>query len=139
MTDTDDEKKAKVLHTRVPESLENELKTRARGLGLSVSTLVRNILANTFGLVEDIVTDSANVARSARGEGGGETGELGEAPPDRIIGWQEAILNVNAVCSRCNALLPKGSKAGISVRERGGSKTIICEECLNELTTNASS
>ncbi len=49
MTDSDNEKKAKVLHTRVPASLENELKTRARGLGLSVSTLVRNILGNTFG------------------------------------------------------------------------------------------
>ena len=57
---------ARLLRSMGP--LDAELKTRAKGLGLSVSTLVRNVLSNTFGLVEDIVTDGASVARHARGD-----------------------------------------------------------------------
>ena len=36
------EKKERVIHTRVPESLEAELRRRAQDLGISVSNLVRN-------------------------------------------------------------------------------------------------
>ena len=64
----DKELKERVIHTRVPESLDNEVKRRAGNLGLSVSNLVRNVLENAFGLVEDIVADSAEIARSARGD-----------------------------------------------------------------------
>jgi hypothetical protein len=51
------EKKERVIHTRVPESLDDEIKRKATDLGLSVSNLVRNILQHTVGLVEDIVHD----------------------------------------------------------------------------------
>ena len=56
-----------MLHTRVPERLEAELKERAADLGVSVSNLVRNVLTHAFGLVGDIVADGAQVARSASG------------------------------------------------------------------------
>ena len=62
------ERKERVLHTRVPQSLDRQLKRRARNLGLSVSTVVRHVLLNTFGLVEDIVTDSTNLALSVAGQ-----------------------------------------------------------------------
>ena len=62
------ELKEKVLHARISETLDQELRTKAASLGLSVSNLVRNILLNTFGLVEDVLSDSASIARSARGE-----------------------------------------------------------------------
>src|SRR5688572_3352758 len=61
------ERKEKVLHTRVPDSLDRQLRRRARSLGMSVSTIVRHVLLNTFGLVEDIVADSTNVALSIAG------------------------------------------------------------------------
>jgi plasmid stability protein len=147
----DDEKKDKVLHTRVPESLESELRTRAERLGLSVSTLVRNILSNTFGLVEDIVIDSAAIARSARREGRGEAGEGGgaaqasaegpratssaPAQPARIVGWQEVVLQVNAVCARTNEILPKGTRAAVSVTDPAGAPvTIISLAAMRQLT-----
>ena len=55
--DEDDgpEKKERVIHTRVPESLEAELRERAKDLGISVSNLVRNVLGHAFGLVGDVV------------------------------------------------------------------------------------
>jgi hypothetical protein len=136
------ERKERVLHTRVPESLDRHVKRRARNLGLSVSTVVRNVLLNTFGLVEDIVTDSANIALSITGEeampraGRVHPGTPGaERAPNAaaILGWQEAVLNLNAVCDQCNGLLPKGAAAAIGVRERPGPRAIICTRCLGKL------
>ena len=60
-------KKERVLHTRISETLDRELRSRAEELGVSVSKLVRNALSNTIDLVENIVADSARVAGSAGG------------------------------------------------------------------------
>ena len=140
MSDAKDERNERVLHTRVPPSLDDELKQRARSLGMSVSTIVRHVLLNTFGLVEDIVTDSANAALSLGGQepikpGGRDRRSARQHDDERsdggeVIGWQEAILNLNAVCMRCNALLRKGSKAAIGVRDRPGPRAILCRKCL---------
>src|SRR3982750_2594522 len=62
------ERKERVIHTRVPESLEAELRQRAQDLGISVSNLVRNVLGHAFGLVGDVVADSHAIARAARGD-----------------------------------------------------------------------
>ena len=135
-----DQRKERVLHTRVPESLDRHLKTRARGLGLSVSTVVRNVLLNTFGLVEDIVTDSTNIALALTGEDTSADGvgrrrrenlPAGDHAPNDVVAWQEAVLNVNAVCEQCNAVLLKGARAAIGVRERTGPRTILCQRCLD--------
>ena len=138
-----EERKERVLHTRVPESLDRHIKRRARNLGMSVSTVVRNVLLNTFGLVEDIVTDSTNIALSITGEEAIPPGERARARgssarDDRpaasdILGWQEAVLNLNAVCDRCNAVLRRGTRAAISVGERPGPRAIMCKRCLGRL------
>lgn len=142
MTDDKDERKERVLHTRVPPSLDDQLKQRSRSLGMSVSTIVRHVLLNTFGLVEDIVTDSTNAALSLGGQDPGPPvarSRRRERPDDdgagdEVIGWQDAVLNVNAVCGRCNAVLRKGSRAAIGIRERQGPRAILCRKCLAKLT-----
>src|SRR5436189_1518285 len=48
----EDEPKDKVLHTRIPESLEDAIKDKARRLRIPVSNLVRNVLEQAFQLVE---------------------------------------------------------------------------------------
>ena len=66
---------------------------------MSVSTVVRNVLLTTFGLVEDIVNDSTDIAlavtgqetgprraRPRRGRGGGDV-------RTRSLAWQDAVLN----------------------------------------------
>ena len=129
-------RKEKMLHARIPENLDREIKRRAGSLGLSVSTVVRHVLLNTFNLVEDIVSDSTGIARSITGDDA-STADSDRAQRDGnaaesndIIGWQEALLNLNAVCDRCNAILAAGTKAAIGVRETAGPRTIICPECL---------
>ena len=144
MTASDDkEKKEKVIHTRISESLDEEIRERASRLGLSVSNLVRNVLLNTFGLVEDIVADSANIARSAKKESNGTGrrpssstgGASAEERASNVLGWQEVILSRNAVCATCNTILKKGTRAGIAITEGSGPKTILCATCLEQATS----
>jgi hypothetical protein len=125
----DDEKKEKVIHTRVPERLETELRERAEQLGISVSNLVRNVLGHAFGLVGDIMADGASVARAARG--GGKPAAA--ASTDEVIAWQAIVMNKNAVCTRCNAVLIKGAEAAIGLIEGAGPKPVVCTKCLEEI------
>lgn len=148
MTRDKDEPKERVIHTRVPESLEAELRKRAENLGMSVSNLVRNVLGHAFGLVGDVVADSHAIARAARGAGDGSIASAGEAgakaargavspvKPSEIsdvLAWQEMTLAKNAVCARCNELLPKGHDAAIGVAEHGGGRVIVCTSCFEEV------
>ncbi|MEW6079523.1 MAG: hypothetical protein AB1724_17080 [Thermodesulfobacteriota bacterium] len=137
---TEDKKKEKVLHTRISHDLEKQIREEAGSLGVSVSNLVRNILGNTFDLVENIVTDSAAITRSARRRSGlASAGKHASAPEPadttyRVIGWQEAVLNLNAVCSQCNEILKKGSRAAIAIIEGSGPRPSICLNCLKEVS-----
>lgn len=138
----DDERKEKVIHTRVSEGLEEEIRERAARLGVSVSNLVRNVLQNTFGLVEDVVADAASISRSARADGrrqasraeSGAGNERAAETPGRVLGWQEAVLSLNALCEACNAILPRGTRAAIAVVEGGGARPIRCLPCMEEVT-----
>ncbi len=121
--------KDRVIHTRVPESLEAELRERAERLGMSVSNLVRNVLGHAFGLVGDVVADSHAIARAAKGEGSAPAATAVED----MLAWQPIVLGKNAVCARCNAILPRGKDAVIGVAEAGPTRTIICTRCLEEL------
>ena len=126
-------RKERVLHTRVPDSLDRHIKRRARSLGMSVSTVVRNVLLTTFGLVEDIVSDSTDIALAATGQATPPRRDRSRMPTPEVVAWQEAVLNLNAVCDQCNAILHKGSRAGIGVREQPGPRAIICPQCLAAL------
>lgn len=158
----DDERKERVIHTRVPESLENELRTRAQDLGISVSNLVRNVLGHAFGLVGDVVADGHAIARAARGDRDARdepppsvpaapmTSTAPNAPaapaPKRVVitptisdvlGWQRVTLAKNAICARCNAILPRGSDAAIGIVAMPGdaptNPLVICVACLDEI------
>ena len=126
-----EEKKEKVLHTRIPESLDEEIREHAAQLGLSVSNLVRNVLQNAVGLVDEILADTAGfatggkIAPGARRPGGADR-------QGRILGWQEAKLNLNAVCDGCNAILEAGSRGAIAIIERIGPRPIRCLGCSEE-------
>ena len=125
-----DDKKERVLHTRVPERLEAELKERAADLGVSVSNLVRNVLTHAFGLVGDIVADGAQVARSA---GGAARRPAPPIAPRDVLGWQPLVLNQNAVCAACNDILARGADGAVAVADVAGGRPIVCLPCLEEI------
>jgi len=132
--DKDAERKERVIHTRVPESLESQLRQRAEDLGISVSNLVRNVLGHAFGLVGGVVADTHAVARAARGEPRAQSTTAASSIDD-VLGWQPIVLGKNAVCARCNALLPRGSDAATGVVESGDARFVICQPCVQQLRT----
>lgn len=133
------ERKERVIHTRVPESLEAQLRKRAEDLGISVSNLVRNVLGHAFGLVGGVVADGHAIARAARGEPAKGAPPPSPSPPpaspsppssiDDVLGWQPIVLGKNAVCVRCNAILPRGTDAAVGL----GTQLVACLACLEEL------
>ena len=135
--------KDRVLQARIPKQLDEELRDRAEQLGLSVSTVVRNVLLHTFELVEGVVTDSAQLARTIQGRESPPAPALeatepatpgGETP---VIGWQEAVLNKNGICDTCNAILTIGERAGVGVPMQAR-PVLLCMECLTALGADTS-
>jgi hypothetical protein len=68
---TDQKRKDRLIQTRVPQDLESTLKDEARRRRLSVSHLIRNVLEDTFNLVDNVVvevdrvvTDSVEMAKT---------------------------------------------------------------------------
>ena len=134
--------KDRVLQARIPEHLDEELRDRAEQLGLSVSTIVRNVLLHTFELVEGVVTDSAQVGRALRGGKASAAPAKAKSPTsqadhnEEVLGWQEATLNLNGVCDKCNTLLPMGQRAAIGV-PRQTRPVMLCLQCLAALSSEA--
>jgi len=131
--DDEPEKKERVIHTRVPESLEAQLRQKAQDLGISVSNLVRNVLGHAFGLVGDVVADSHAIARAARGDAKPAAAAPVAASIDDVLGWQPIVLGKNAMCGRCNEILPRGRDAATGLTETGGTRLVICLVCLEQL------
>ena len=96
-------RKDRLIQTRVPRGLESTLKEAAQKQRLSVSHLIRNVLEDTFVLVDNVVAevdnlvsdsvglanrvrkDAQQIARAARGETDSrraERGQRSEQPPE---------------------------------------------------------
>lgn len=129
-SDSDTERKERVLHTRVPERLEAQLRERAEDLGISVSNLVRNVLGHAFGLVGDVVADSHAIARAARGDHRPASAAPAPGPAPGgiadVLAWQPVKLGKNAVCAQCNTILARGSEAALGA----GTTLVICPACM---------
>jgi hypothetical protein len=119
MDSNDRQRKDRLIQTRVPQNLESTLKDEARKRRLSVSHLIRNVLEDTFNLVDNVVTevdrvvadsvgmaqtlkrDAQRLAATARGqtahrtssaeaEPGGTAQESGSASPDPTLAEPES-------------------------------------------------
>jgi antitoxin component of RelBE/YafQ-DinJ toxin-antitoxin module len=141
-------RKERVLHARIPESLDDAIRAAASELGMSVSNLVRNVLANAVQVVEAAAMrvparapraarPAAYAPAAAEATSAPEPAAPAAAPAEsaRVLGWQEATLNLNAVCDRCNAILARGTRGAISIPEPASApRAIRCLPCLEELS-----
>ena len=57
--------KDRLIQTRVPERLESVLKDEAQKRRLTVSHLIRNMLEDTFDLVDTVVTGAGDIAKDS--------------------------------------------------------------------------
>ena len=133
--------KDRVLQARIPQDLDEELRGHAEQLGISVSTVVRNVLLNTFELVEGVVVDSTKLARVVQGRSSRSKPTATAATEDtatHVIGWQEAVLNLNGICDQCNCILHKGERAAVGVPV-GARPVLLCLPCLASLSATPDS
>jgi hypothetical protein len=130
-----DHRKERWLHTRISEDLEEALKREARRQRTPVSLLVRNVLESALDLVEDIVEDGLAIARRSRqfADTIQRTTRDRSAHLDDVYGWQELILNRDAQCARCAAVLAAGATAYRGLREEPRAPVFLCAACLRRL------
>jgi len=131
-----DEPKAKVLHTRIPESLDDAIKTKARRLRIPVSNLVRNVLEQAFDLVEEVVDDGLEIANAAR-RGAERVREAALRVRGReagIYGWQELILNRDERCRNCGTELDRGAPAYRGLSDQASAQPVfLCPACVTKI------
>jgi hypothetical protein len=132
------ERKDRLVQTRVPEDLDQTLRQEARRNRVSVSQLIRNVLEDTFDLVDDVVAeasslgravtrDAKRIAASARGRR-----RAPDAAPaiDAVFAWQEAMPSRDVECARCGRLLRKGKKAQFGLQEDARAPRVwLCLAC----------
>lgn len=134
--------KEKVLHTRVPAVLEEELKKLATNLRVPVSNVVRTMLQEAVEAIDAVqgraedelrgVADRLHARRDTRPESSGSESEPPRpvAPLAGIIGYQPLMLARDGYCSLCGSTIPAGKTAYLGVREVAGPRVILDETCL---------
>jgi hypothetical protein len=151
-------RKERVLHTRISESLAEDLRRVADDLRVPVSNLVRNVLEEAFSVVETVtgnvgelieeVMDEAEAVRDRiqsrqrrRSRGtrrtaapeaeSAEAAAAASAPPrdDEVIGWQPLVLARPQRCESCGTLMGRGDSAYASVTPKGVGASWRCEDC----------
>ncbi|MDF1630703.1 MAG: hypothetical protein P1U78_12980 [Alcanivoracaceae bacterium] len=148
----EDERKDRVIQTRVPKDLESTLKEAAEQKRMTVSHLIRNVLEDTFNLVDGIVADSSalvehvtrdarKLAATARGEtpskpltpakqGGTLAGQL----LDSVDAWQDVIVNKPGQCIECGKDLSRGERAFRGLTSAAEIPVVwLCSDCISTL------
>ena len=120
------------LHTRISADLSEALKREARRRRTPISLLVRHVLENALDLVQDIVSDSMQIARAGRDETPRARRQAGDELED-VYGWQDLILNRPATCARCDVALTAGSAAYRGLSDRPGRVRFLCPACVQQL------
>ena len=126
--------KARWLHTRISEDLEDALKREAARRRSPVSLVVRNVLEQALDLVEDLVEDGLQIARRSRRLARTVRRPRAGADVDDVYGWQEMILNRASACRGCGAALAVGTAAYRCLCEDAqGPPVFLCGSCVRRL------
>jgi len=133
-------RKEKVLHTRIPAVLEQELKDLAQNLRVPVSNVVRTILEDAVTTVDVVGRRAESELRDAASRFGRDKGvrrtpagkqhDTPEAPLAHVIGYQSLRLARDEECSLCGVALPRGSEAHLGIRDDGGPRVLLGDECI---------
>ena len=149
---SDEERKDRVIQTRLPKDLESTLKEAAEQKRMTVSHLIRNVLEDTFNLVDGIVADSSalvehvtrdakRLAATARGENVGKPltparqgGELASDLLDSVDAWQDVIVNKPGQCIECGKALARGERAFRGLTTLAEVPSVwLCGDCIGRL------
>ena len=147
-------KNERVLHTRIPAALEDDIKKVADRLRIPVSNLVRNILQDALALatsvqknVGDRVAEIRDLASPLEAQlrgallrlrpaaGAQPVGEPataakpGAATLADVIAWQPIQLGRVTICAGCDAELAAGSEARLGLTADPSVRLFSCSSC----------
>ena len=130
-------RKEKILHTRVPAVLEQELKALAQNLRVPVSNVVRTILEDAVKTVDVIgrraeseLRDVAALLGPRKPYARAQTPSDGRPPLAAVVGYQAIRLARDESCTLCGSELLRGSEAHLGIRDDGGARVLLGPECL---------
>jgi len=139
----DKERKDQLVQTRVPGELSQTLRDAAKKNRVTVSQLIRNVLEDTFDLVDTVVADAVSLGHGVKRDAlriaeTAKTGKRAMAAPARNLGgvdaWQEVLLNRDVQCARCGIIVTRGSRAAFGI---GGDPALpkiwLCASCAQKL------
>ena len=138
------EKKERVIHTRVPAVLEQELKRLAENIRVPVSNLIRTILEDAVDMadragrgVEEELRHAASTLSSKRenilskGKKRAQAASRKADALEGVIGFQPLSLATDSRCAKCDAALDVGEEANLGVSaDPTAARVVICNECL---------
>lgn len=129
-----EERKERVLHTRVPAVLERELKRFAGNLRVPVSNLVRAILEDAVNAADRATLNVENQLLSAVKQLEVERERIKKKvltdPLEHAVAFQPVTLTKPNACARCQCELPKGSGAQLVITaEPTPERLFACNAC----------
>lgn len=136
--DSAETRKERVIHTRVPAVLEQELKRLADHVRVPVSNLVRTILEDAVTMadragreVEQELHKAASQVSLKRAEIlGRKVPSAPRSPLDGVLGFQPLTLAADARCARCGVELEEGDDAHLGIgADASAPRVIVCDDC----------
>ena len=142
------DRKERVIHTRVPAVLEQELKRLAESLNVPVSNVVRTVLEDAVAAVDSVgqaaegelrhVADRLRRHRDALRSHHSQhapvqvahADEKDHAPLEGVVGYQPLLLAREERCSLCARTMQPGEQAFLGIRDRLGPRVLVGQECL---------
>jgi hypothetical protein len=136
--DKKDDRKERVLHTRVPAVLEAELKRFAQNLRIPVSNLVRTILEDALDVADAAGDRVEERLRSAATQLQTERERLRRKikpdPLSDVYAFQEVTVAQPTTCAKCELALHAGGDAHLGLIDPtvsgGVSRVFVCDDCL---------
>lgn len=137
------DRKDQLVQTRVPGELSETLREAAKKNRVTVSQLIRNVLEDTFELVDNVVGEAVNlghtvkrdalrIAESAKGKSKRPAAD-GDPLAD-IDAWQGVRVNRDVVCAQCARAIARGERAFVGISgDPTAPKIWLCSACEERL------
>lgn len=139
------DRKDQLVQTRVPGELSETLREAAKKNRVTVSQLIRNVLEDTFDLVDNVVGEAVNlghtvkrdalrIAESAKGRGKRPAAAADADPLAGVEAWQDVRVNREVVCAQCARVIARGEHAFFGIgSDPDAPKVWLCSACEQRL------
>jgi hypothetical protein len=138
------DRKDQLIQTRVPDELSETLREAAKKKRVTVSQLIRDVLEDTFDLVDNVVgeavhlgstvkRDAMRIAETAKGRSRRSAGAASD-PLAAVEAWQPVRLNRDVVCAQCARVVARGEQAAFGISgDPSAPKVWLCAACAARL------